>query len=59
MTLKRHKNHFNIKFFKGYGHSISVKHSKIILKSNYDPFSEPEIKEWYPNRVFFVHFDEW
>ncbi|QLH03007.1 CRISPR-associated endonuclease Cas1 [Nitrosopumilus cobalaminigenes] len=47
MTLKGQKNHYNIKFLKGYGHSISVKNSKIILKSNHDPFSEPEIEEWF------------
>ena len=46
MTLKGHKSHYNVKFLKGYGHSISVKNSKIILKGNHDPFSEPEIEEW-------------
>jgi CRISPR-associated protein Cas1 len=44
MTLKDHKNHYNIKFLKGYGFSINVKDSKIILKNNYDPFKEPEAK---------------
>ena len=47
MTLKNHKNHYNVKFLKGYGHSISVKNSKIILKDNHDPFSEPETEEWF------------
>jgi CRISPR-associated protein Cas1 len=47
MTLKNHKNHYNVKFLKGYGHSISVKDSKIILKDNHDPFSEPIIESWY------------
>ena len=47
MTLKNHQNHYNVKFLKGYGHSISVKDSKIILKSNHDPFSEPEIESWF------------
>ncbi|MDH5463585.1 MAG: CRISPR-associated endonuclease Cas1 [Nitrosopumilus sp.] len=47
MTLKNRKNHYNIKFLKGYGHSISVKNSKIILKSNHDPFSEPISEEWF------------
>lgn len=51
MTLKGQKNHYNVKFLKGYGHSISVKDSKLILKNNHDPFSEPEIEEWYPNRM--------
>jgi len=47
MTLKGQRNHYNIKFLKGYGHSISVKNSKIILKSNHDPFSESEQEEWF------------
>lgn len=47
MTLKDQKNHFNVKFLKGYGHSISVKNSKIILKDNHDPFSEPQTEEWF------------
>jgi len=47
MTLKDHKPHYNVKFLKGYGHSISVKNSKIILKDNHDPFSEPTIEEWF------------
>lgn len=44
MTLK---NHYNVKFLKGYGYSISVKNSKIVLKNNYNPFSEPETEEWF------------
>ncbi|MCV0399033.1 MAG: CRISPR-associated endonuclease Cas1 [Nitrosarchaeum sp.] len=47
MTIKGKQNHYNVKFLKGYGHSISVKDSRIILKSNHDPFSEPEIESWY------------
>ena len=47
MTLKNHKNHYNVKFLKGYGHSISVKNSKIILKDCHDPFSEPKIEKWF------------
>ena len=45
MTLIGQKNHYNVKFLKGYGFSISVKDSKIILKNNYDPFSESQINE--------------
>ena len=51
MTLKERRNHYNIRFLKGYGHSISVKNSKIILKDCHDPFSPPEIEEWFPNRM--------
>ena len=47
MTLKGQKNHYNIKFLKGYGHSISVKDSKIILKDCHDPFSQPTTEEWF------------
>lgn len=47
MTLKDQHNHYNVKFLKGYGHSISVKDSKIILKNCFDPFSEPIIESWH------------
>ncbi len=47
MTLPGKKNHYNVKFLKGYGHSISVKNSKIILKDCHDPFSEPTKEEWF------------
>ncbi|MCA9827120.1 MAG: CRISPR-associated endonuclease Cas1 [Nitrosopumilus sp.] len=47
MTLKGERNHYNVKFLKGYGHSIYVKNSKIVLKSNHDTFSEPETEEWF------------
>jgi len=47
LTLKGHKAHFNIKFLKGYGHSISVNNSKIILKDCHDPFSKPTTEEWF------------
>lgn len=47
MTLLGRKNHYNIKFLKGYGHSISVKDSKIILKDNHDPFSKAVIESWH------------
>jgi CRISPR-associated protein Cas1 len=51
MTLKNQKNHYNVKFLKGYGHSISVKDSKIILKDCHDPFSEPQTEEWFVNKM--------
>ena len=51
MTLKGKQNHYNIKFLKGYGFSISVKDSKIILKNTSDPFKEPEIEKWYVNNM--------
>lgn len=59
MTLKGHKNHYNVKFLKSYGHSISVKDSKIILKDCHDPFSEPQIESWYvknmPYRIIWLY----
>ena len=47
MTLKGKQNHYNIKILKGYGFSIKVKDSKIILKNCSDPFKEPEVEEWF------------
>jgi len=47
MTLKGQQNHYNIKFLKGYGFSVSVKDSKIILKNNPSPFSEAESEEYF------------
>jgi len=34
MTLKGKTTHFNVKFLKGYGFSVSVKDSKIVLKND-------------------------
>jgi len=39
------KQHFHVKFLKGYGFSIKVKDSKLVLKNCYNPFSKPEIEE--------------
>jgi len=41
------KKHSSVTFLKGYGHSISVKDSKIILKDCHDPFSPPKIEKWF------------
>ena len=51
MINKVQKNHYNVKFLKGYGHSISVKNSKIILKDGHDPFSESTTEEWFVKNV--------
>ena len=51
MTLKGQTNHYNVKFLKGYGFSISVKDSKIVLKNSYDPFSKPEVEEWFARNM--------
>lgn len=47
MTLKGHKSHFNVKFLKGYGLSVSLKNNKIILKDGYNPFAKSESEEWF------------
>ena len=47
MPIIGKRNHYNVKFLKGYGFSINVKDSKIILKNHYDQFSEPEIESWF------------
>jgi len=47
MTLKGKHNHYNVKFLKGYGFSVSVKDSKIVLKNCYNPFSKPDVEEWF------------
>ena len=52
MTLKGQKKHYNIKFLKGYGFSINVKNSKIILKNGtHDVTGESEREEWFVNRM--------
>lgn len=51
MTLRGHQNHYNVKFLKGYGFSIKVKDSKIVLKNCSDPFKEPEVEEFYVNNM--------
>ncbi len=51
MTLKGKQNHYNVKFLKGYGFSISVKDSKIVLRNCSDPFKEPEVEEWFVNNM--------
>ena len=53
MTIKGKQNHYNVKFLKGYGFSIKVKDSKIILKNTADPFKEPEVEEWFANDILY------
>ena len=51
MTTRGKQSHYNIKFLKGYGFSVKLNDSKIQLKNNYDPFSEPQIEEWFVNNM--------
>ena len=47
MTQKR-RNHFNVKFLKGYGISVNLKENKLVLKNGYDFFSKNQEKEeWF------------
>ena len=46
MTQKNQRNHYNVKLLKGYGHSISIKDSKLILKDCHDPFTPPVTEEF-------------
>jgi len=52
LTLKVHRNHYNVKLLRGYGVSISLKNSKIILKNgSHDVTGESEREEWFVNRM--------
>ena len=52
MTVKGNKNHYNVKLLRGYGVSISLKNSKIILKNGaHDVTGESEKEEWFVNRM--------
>jgi len=48
MTLIGKQNHYNVKFLKGYGHSVSLKDNKIILKNGLNLFSDKQDQEeWF------------
>ena len=52
MTLKSKRNHYNVKLLRGYGVSISLKNSKIILKNgSHDITGEQEQEEWFVNQM--------
>ena len=52
MTLKNQKPHFNVKFLKGYGSSISIKNFEVTLKNGMSPFSDSQEKEtWYITKI--------
>ena len=52
MTLKGKRNQYNVKFLKGYGFSINVKDSKIILKnSQNDITGKPESEEQFVTKI--------
>jgi hypothetical protein len=39
MTLRGHKNHYNVKLLRGYGASISLRNNKVYLKGGKDIFA--------------------
>jgi CRISP-associated protein Cas1 len=46
MTLKGHKNHYNMKLLRGYGASISLRSNKVSLKGGRDVFAgQQEVEE--------------
>ncbi len=46
--IKHKQNHYNVKLLRGYGYSISVKNSKIILKNGkHDVTGEQESESWF------------
>jgi len=52
LTLKGHKNHYNIKLLRGYGVSINIKNNKIILKNgSHDITGESEKEEWFVTKI--------
>jgi len=52
MTLSGKKNYYNVKLLRGYGISISLKNSKIILKNGaHDVTGESEKEEWFANNM--------
>ena len=49
---KNQRNHYNVKLLRGYGISISLKNSKIILKNGSDILTgESHKEEWFANRM--------
>jgi len=52
MTLKGHKNHYNVKLLRGYGVSINLKDNRVILKNGLDVLSDTsEKEEWFVTQI--------
>jgi|SRR5437773_6007985 len=52
MTLKGHKNHYNVKLLRGYGVSINLRNNKVILKGGSDVFTgQFEQEEWFVTQI--------
>ena len=52
MTLRNQKNHYNVKFLKGYGCAVSLKNNEVTLKNGLSPFSDSrEIETFYVTMI--------
>jgi len=52
MTLRNQKNHYNVKFLKGYGCAVNLKGNQVTLKNGLSPFSDSrEIETFYVTKI--------
>ena len=52
MTLKGHRNHYNIKLLRGYGVSINLKNNKVILRDGANDITgESNSEEWFVTKI--------
>ncbi len=52
MTLRNQKNHYNVKFLKGYGCAVNLKGNEVTLKNGLSPFSDSrEIETFYVTKI--------
>lgn len=52
MTLKRKKNHYNVKLLRRYGYGVRMKGNRVVLKDGIDPFTgNQETEEWFVAQI--------
>ena len=52
MTVRGQKNHFNVKFLKGYGCAVNLKDNQVTLKNGLSPFSDSrEVETFYVTKI--------
>ena len=52
MTVRGQKNHYNVKFLKGYGCSVSLKDNQVTLKNGLSHFSDSrEVEKFYVTKI--------
>ena len=52
MTLRGQRNHYNVKFLKGYGCSVNLKNNQVTLKNGLSPFSDSrEIETFFVTKI--------